>query len=95
MIKNILYVEDGSVDVDELMDELGEETRIIVYRQGSKLTVLIQPEEPISTVVDDYIGRLEKSRQEATELIEIAMSLDSMDKVQNLLQQAYNKLRER
>lgn len=36
MIKNILYVEDGSVDIDELENNLGKETKIVVYRQGSQ-----------------------------------------------------------
>ena len=54
MIKNILYVEDGSVDVDDLEDTLGTETKIIVYRQGSVMPMLVQPVEPIKTVLDDY-----------------------------------------
>lgn len=47
MIKNILYVEDGSVDIDELKESLNEETKIIVYRQGAAVPILIQPEKPI------------------------------------------------
>lgn len=47
MIKNILYVEDGSVDVDELQKSLGTETKIIAYRQGSAMPMLVQPIEPI------------------------------------------------
>lgn len=47
MIKNIIYVEDGSVDIDELKEGLNEETKVIVYRQGSTPPKLIQPEKPI------------------------------------------------
>jgi hypothetical protein len=54
MIKNILYVEDGSVDVDELEDSLGNETKVIVYRKGSIMPMLVQPIEPIKTEIDDY-----------------------------------------
>ena len=54
MIKNILYVEDGSVDVDALEDSLGNETKVIVYRQGRTMPMLIQPTEPIKTEIDDY-----------------------------------------
>lgn len=48
MIKNILYVEDGSVDIDELKDTLTSETMIIVYRQGSTLPRLVQLDYPIA-----------------------------------------------
>lgn len=54
MIKNILYVEDGSVNVDELKNTLGNETKIIAYRQGSTMPMLIQPVEPIKTEIDNY-----------------------------------------
>lgn len=54
MIKNILYVEDGSVDVDDLEDSLGGETKVIVYRKGSVMPMLVQPVEPIKTEIDDY-----------------------------------------
>jgi hypothetical protein len=53
MIKNILYVEDGSVDVDELDKLLGEETKIIVYRQGGVIPKLEQVNFPINTKRDD------------------------------------------
>lgn len=47
MIKNIIYVEDGSVDVDELKEMLGEETKIIVYRQGAVKPIIEQLDTPI------------------------------------------------
>ena len=46
MIKRIIYVEDGSIDIDGLQSELTEETKIIVYRQGSiqpRIEELIYP----------------------------------------------------
>ena len=57
MIKNILYVEDGSVDVDELEQKLGDETYVIVYRQGATPPVLVQPENPIQAVTDEIRNR--------------------------------------
>ena len=59
MIKNILYVEDGSVDIDELENNLGKETKIVVYRQGSQKPVLIQLREPINL---DYTTEMLQSR---------------------------------
>ena len=50
MIKNILYVEDGSVDLDELKSTLTNETKIIVYRQGSYPPTLVQPRLPINDI---------------------------------------------
>ena len=52
MIKNVLYVEDGSVDVEDLGQTLGCETKIIVYRQGSNPPILEQPRIPIITCQD-------------------------------------------
>ena len=52
MIKNIIYVEDGSVDVDELQLSLGEDTKIIVYRQGATKPVIEQLATPIQTAFD-------------------------------------------
>ena len=49
MIKNILYVEDGSVDLDELKANLTAETKIIVYRQGSVPPKVIQLARPIKS----------------------------------------------
>lgn len=43
-IQKFMYIEDGSVDTDELIEELGRtnpEIRVIVYRQGSRLPYLV------------------------------------------------------
>ena len=43
-IKKFLYVEDGSVDTNELINELSitnPEIRVIVYRQGSRPPILL------------------------------------------------------
>jgi hypothetical protein len=45
MIKRFLYVEDGSVCVDDLEKTLDGETKIIVYRQGSHPPILVELEK--------------------------------------------------
>lgn len=53
MIKNIFYVEDGSVDVDQLNQILDKDSHIITYRQGSTPPVLVQPERYIGVEGDN------------------------------------------
>ncbi len=73
MIKNILYVEDGSVDLDELKSTLTTETKIIVYRQGSTPPVLVQPLLPINDIFSEAEFKAEKElkelRKETEELL--------------------------
>mgnify|MGYP003312602242 CR=1 FL=1 len=57
MIKDIIFVEDGSVDVDELNAMFGKETHIIVYRQGSCKPTIQHLENPLKTSVEEYISR--------------------------------------
>ena len=53
MIKNIIYVEDGSVDVDELREVLGSDTHIIIYRQGAPKPEVLTLSEPMLTAQDE------------------------------------------
>ncbi|NLE05445.1 MAG: hypothetical protein GX638_11690 [Crenarchaeota archaeon] len=73
MIKNIIYVEDGSVDLDELESTLTTETKIIVYRQGSTLPRLVQLQVPINDTFSEEEfkaqKKLEELRKETEELI--------------------------
>lgn len=48
MIKTFIFVEDGSVDFDALQRTVGDETKVIVYRQGASSPEIKQPEFPIS-----------------------------------------------
>lgn len=43
MIKTFIFVEDGSVDADELQSNLGDDVKIVVYRQGSRPPEIQQP----------------------------------------------------
>ena len=61
MIKNFIYVEDGSVDVDELIDSLDETTKVIVYRQGSKPPMIVRPEMPIHSYMDSVYTKQGKT----------------------------------
>lgn len=57
MIRNIIYVEDGSIDVDALSETVGKDTFICVYRQGANPPTIKQLEEPINTQIDNYERR--------------------------------------
>ena len=46
MIKRIIVVEDGTVDLDDLQETLGDDTKIIVYRQGSNPPNILELQEP-------------------------------------------------
>lgn len=58
MIKNILYVEDGSIDLDAVSDKLNQETLIIPYRQGAVRPTLVQLETPIKDFMDAPLAEL-------------------------------------
>ena len=64
MIKNIIYVEDGSVDLDELESTLTTETKIIVYRQGSTPPALVQPQLPINDIFSEAEFKAQKELNE-------------------------------
>ena len=68
MIKNIIYVEDGSVDYDELVDSLDETTKVILYRQGSQPPKIEQLQQPINDTFDSIFeqqkSKLERVRKD-------------------------------
>lgn len=89
MIKNILYVEDGSVDVDELIDELDETTKVIVYRQGSKPPILVQPETSINNYTDSVCLMQEKRLDNVKATLEEVFNLKMSKKLKKLLDELY------
>ena len=48
MIKTFIFVEDGSVDLDELKSSVGDDVLVIPYRQGATPPAIQQPKEPVS-----------------------------------------------
>lgn len=48
MIKTFIFVEDGSVDLDELKSSVGDDVLVISYRQGTTPPAIQQPREPVS-----------------------------------------------
>ena len=92
MIKNVIYIEDGSVDVDELQESLGEDTKVIVYRQGAKRPEIEQLAEPIKT---DWDLALEKARDKVEKTREHFNNLYKMKKtnqVEKEIKAIYNLL---
>lgn len=61
MIKRIIFVEDGTVDLDDLKDSLGDDTKVVVYRQGSNPPSVLELKEPARYAYEDEI---EKNRME-------------------------------
>jgi len=55
MIKRFIYVEDGSIDLDELREKLTEDTEIIVYRQGSREPLIVEPNKFIESSADSVL----------------------------------------
>lgn len=89
MIKNIIYVEDGSVDVDELIDSLDETTKVIVYRQGSSPPILVTPEMPIHSFMDSAYSKQEKRLENVKTTLEKAFKLKMSKKLKRLLDDIY------
>ena len=48
MIKTFIFVEDGSVDLDELKNSVGDDVLVVTYRQGAAPPQIQQPKEPVS-----------------------------------------------
>ena len=92
MIKNFIYVEDGSIDVDELTDDLDETTKVIVYRQGSKPPILVQPEHKVNNYVDSIIASQDKRLDKIRTTLEEAFHLKMSKKLQKLLSELYSDM---
>ena len=82
MIKTFIFVEDGSIDVEELENALGSESKVIVYRQGASRPEIKQPESPISTFKD-------KSHEETKKVLEKVLSFKMSKKLYKELEELY------
>lgn len=60
MIKTFIFVEDGSVDLDELKNNVGDDVFVITYRQGSMCPEIQQPREPVSQWNDKSYSETKK-----------------------------------
>lgn len=62
MIKRMIFVEDGTVALDELQESLGDDTKVIVYRSGSNPPSILELKEPARYAYEDERerNRLEK-----------------------------------
>lgn len=91
MIKTIILVEDGSVDMDELKESVGEETLVIPYRQGAPLPHIEQPREPIDKTVVDILFKQHEAREKVTrEALEKVLDTCKISKkVQKILGDLY------
>ena len=60
MIKTFIFVEDGSVDLDELKSSVGDDVLVISYRQGATPPAIQQPREPVSEWNDKSYSETKK-----------------------------------
>ena len=60
MIKTFIFVEDGSIDLDELESSVGDDVPVISYRQGSTPPTIQQPREPVSEWEDRAYSETKK-----------------------------------
>ena len=92
MFKNIIYVEDGSIDYDELVNSLDETTKVILYRQGSQPPRVEQLQQPINDTFDSICeqqkSKLERVRKDLEKCGEMKMS----KKLRKLLTDLYADL---
>lgn len=60
----VVFVEDGSIDVDELSQEGLEPGRIVIYRQGSLAPSVVQPDVTPYSVYSAELQRIEEEIME-------------------------------
>lgn len=60
MIKTFIFVEDGSVDLDELKNSVGDDVLVVTYRQGATPPTIQQPREPVSQWNDKSYSETKK-----------------------------------
>lgn len=88
MIKTFIFVEDGSVDIDELKEDVGNDVRVIAYRQGAAVPIIQQPAEPVKDIFDFQDTHIYKPTQKA--LNEVLSKCKISKKVRKILEELYN-----
>ena len=89
MFKNIIYVEDGSIDYDELVDSLDETTKVILYRQGSQPPRVEQLQQPINDTFDSICEHQKRKIENVRITLEKAFELKMSKKLRKLLDDLY------
>ena len=92
MIKNIIYVEDGSVDYDELVDSLDETTKVILYRQGSQPPKIEQLQQPINDTFDSIFEQQKSKLERVRKDLEKSGQMKMSKKLRKLLTDLYADL---
>ena len=92
MYKSILYVEDGSVDVDQLHEDLGEDVYVVIYRQGSNPPKLEQPEKPLQSILDGENLRLSNKLENVRTVLEEVFEMKMSKKLNRKLDELYTNL---
>ncbi len=87
MIKTFIFVEDGSVDLEKLEECVGNDVRVIPYRQGAAMPTIIQPREPVKDCLDFQETRIFQPTEKA--LNKILSSCKISKKVRNILEKLY------
>lgn len=85
MYKSILYVEDGSVDIGKLEEDLGEDVYVIVFRQGSRQPTLVQPEKPLQSVLDGKCVCLQNKIDKAIKTLNSVFDLKMSKRLRAIL----------
>ena len=87
-IKTFIFVEDGSVDVDDLTKSVGNDVKVITYRQGASMPTIHQPQEPVRDCFDYQEQRIFKPTQAA--LNEVLSNCKISKKVRAILDNLYS-----
>ena len=85
MIKRIIFVEDGTVDLDGLNDSLGEDTKVIVYRQGATPPSVLELREPARDANEDERDRNRLEKEVSSLNARLRASLDENNDLSNAL----------
>lgn len=85
MIKRIIFVEDGTVDLDGLNDSLGEDTKVIVYRQGATHPSVLELREPARYANEDERDRNRLEKEVSSLNARLRASLDENNDLSNAL----------
>ena len=92
MIKNIIYVEDGSVDVDELKQVVGRDTHVIVYRQGAPKPEVLALSVPLVTAQDEEEYTLRRRLEATGNIFADLHDMKMTKKVRRKIQQLHDIL---